>query len=455
MEESDEVNDAMDDPAEGETSYNYGPSVFVGKRGPLKKSPIWDYFTAKLCETTEVSACNYCNYTSKGRNTTTLRVHLKKHQEQFKEFEVKEAARPPGRRSFFPPLTQQQQQSTREGKVLRKKNQLNRASPEYYMLKANLTRLAACTPFPLQTVESREFQLFVRGFDPRAADSLPCRNTLKNWVTQYTSTFHNSILDSLAKPEERQEDGEFSGEFPREDTVVPNYQQEFPKHLACVLHTLTHLCSAILDKKESPIYKLKKEVLGLIKKFSATESASEVMKKLFGQAKLGKISKIRWNAFYFVLKSMEDNQELVVQLCHACDWPITFNWSHVTLCHELLKPMVLAINYLEADRYPTVSSVIPALLSLQDHLTDEEGIFLVFGNTTQQLLFELNRRFESILDFNCQSFDASFLICTMLNPERSTSLTPELFEEGKRQLLVFFPSDDAGQHLTFVFESPY
>ena len=64
-------------------------------RGPLKKALIWDFFEQKNLASDDGPAlfavCKKQNYSykNKGRNTTTMKNHLKKHAEENKEYQKK------------------------------------------------------------------------------------------------------------------------------------------------------------------------------------------------------------------------------------------------------------------------------------------------------------------------------------------------------------------------------
>lgn len=109
----------------------------------------------------------------------------------------------------------------------------------------------------------------------------------------------------------------------------------------------------------------------------------------------------------------------------------------------------MATTYLEGNLYPTSSSIIPSLLSLQEHLLDEEKKFTSLGNLPSQLLLELNRRFKSVIDVKSEDFDQTFLMTTILNPEKSAELNAELYEEGKRRLESFLISENKALGVSF------
>ena len=66
-------------------------------RGPLKKALIWDFFEQKNLASDDGPALfavckkKNCSYKNKGRNTTTMKNHWKKHAEENKEYQKKKA----------------------------------------------------------------------------------------------------------------------------------------------------------------------------------------------------------------------------------------------------------------------------------------------------------------------------------------------------------------------------
>lgn len=94
----------------------------------------------------------------------------------------------------------------------------------------------------------------------------------------------------------------------------------------------------------------------------------------------------------------------------------------------------MASTLLEGSNYVTVASVIPCLLTLKEHLDDPNQKFKKFKTLCEQLLKELDRRFGYILNPSDEKFDQTYLITSVLHPEKSTELTETLFEEGKSRL---------------------
>lgn len=178
-------------------------------RGPMKRSPIWQFFDSQgqgkqlktMCILKKIvdGKEEKCVYLNKGRNTTNMKLHLSNyHPEQFKQFQSEErkiavealnSSRNSSVAGFF--------KSKSSGVPLHRRNPLPHNSETYQTLKLNLTRLAACTSFPLSMVEAAEFKILIHNLSSRAADSLPSRNTLKSWVIKYTDNVMKKVIYNL------------------------------------------------------------------------------------------------------------------------------------------------------------------------------------------------------------------------------------------------------------------
>ncbi len=80
---------------------------------------------------------------------------------------------------------------------------------------------------------------------------------------------------------------------------------------------------------------------------------------------------------------------------------------------------------------------------------DDEKKFISLGNLPRQSLLELNRRFKSVRDVKSKDFDQTFLMTTILNPEKSAELNAELYEEGKRRLESFLILENKALGVSF------
>jgi len=199
------------------------PTKLAKSRGPGKTARVWRYFKN---EYDEAEGCDYtycelyvnkilpsgevekvkCAYKNKGRNTSNMRCHLNSvHKPEAKMLEVEEseasttAAAGASSGSFQPKVYDFFGNQAEEMIKKRKRNPYPENALIYQRLKANLTRLAACTSFPLMMVGSNEFVTTIYDLDPRAGDSLPSRNTLKKWVINFSEKVQHNLVGTLKR----------------------------------------------------------------------------------------------------------------------------------------------------------------------------------------------------------------------------------------------------------------
>ncbi len=159
-------------------------------------------------------------------------------------------------------------------------------------------------------------------------------------------------------------ESESEADFERDQQEL---QRIFPQRCSCFAHMLSTTCHKVLDARDSPIEQLKGQVLPLVLKFSHSGSATEGLKRIAGK-KLLKVAKTCWNSFYYVCNRLVELCAEVIQVCQERDWPIVFQWAELELCRDLLKPFADMTTLLEGQKYPTSPGVIPALLTLKEHL---------------------------------------------------------------------------------------
>jgi hypothetical protein len=223
-----------------------------------------------------------------------------------------------------------------------------------------------------------------------------------------------------------------------------DFRQAFPKRKTCVAHALNLIFQKILDLKRSCVSKLRKKVLKLLKKINTSGVANQELKRLTGK-KLLKIAKTRWNSFFFVLQRVLLLKSAIISVCRERVWGIDFDWANVAKIVLFLKPLAMATTYLEGDVYPTAASVIPSILSLEEHFqtTKEKDRDGSMRRLSEVGLTEMKKRFGSFMDVKHEEFDQIYLICSLLHPSKSLELTGELFQEGKRRLLDFIKQEIA------------
>lgn len=217
------------------------------------------------------------------------------------------------------------------------------------------------------------------------------------------------------------------------------YKEAFPKRLTCVAHALNLIFHKVLDNDETLMGKTRKKILNLLKKINASGVFNQKLKQLAGK-KLLKIAKTRWNSYFYVLHRLLQLKNEIVEICREKLWGINFDWNDVEKFVALMKPLAIATTFLEGDKYPTAAAVIPSILSLQDHFVAMKKDPLL-AQMCELFLSEINHRFSYFMDVKDPDFDQTFLMCTMLHPQRTTDLHQELFSEGFRRLSSFLKSE--------------
>lgn len=97
-----------------------------------------------------------------------------------------------------------------------------------------------------------------------------------------------------------------------------DFSKEFPKRLSCIAHALNNMCHSVLYKLDCPIEKLKKKILPLVNRISKSEISNQTLKELTGK-KLLKVSKIRWNSFFYVVRRLYALKGAIIQVCQQQD----------------------------------------------------------------------------------------------------------------------------------------
>jgi molybdopterin-guanine dinucleotide biosynthesis protein A len=177
--------------------------------------------------------------------------------------------------------------------------------------------------------------------------------------------------------------------------TVSNVQRVFPRRNSCYAHMSNVICHAVLDNRKSPVQKLREKVMPIVNKFATSGVATELLKCLAGK-KLLKVAQTRWNSFYYVISRLLEVKEEVVVVCAKRDWPISFAWSEVEMCRDLLKPLADATNYLQGDKYSTSSAVVPFIISIEEHLSTTSDN--KFSSARKHLLEEFCKRFASVIN---------------------------------------------------------
>ncbi len=98
-------------------------------------------------------------------------------------------------------------------------------------------------------------------------------------------------------------------------------------------------------------------------------------------------------------------------------------WTNICDTVTLLIPFAINTKLLEGESYATISSVVPTILELKNHLkvTIENNQFFDI-KIVKTMSNQLNMRFNKFIDPNEQEFDAIFLTATLLDPRYALCL---------------------------------
>ena len=139
------------------------------KKGPSKTSNIWDYFNEAVIGDAVYSKCNVenCNYHNKGKNTTTLKRHLKnEHTDLYTVFLQTEEKKP------------KNQSITIFTKCLLQKSFAEKFSD-------HLVQFFACGTVPISLIENPDFRSLLEVLNADVYEFLPSRITLSNRIDKF------------------------------------------------------------------------------------------------------------------------------------------------------------------------------------------------------------------------------------------------------------------------------
>ena len=171
-------------------------------------------------------------------------------------------------------------------------------------------------------------------------------------------------------------------------------------HIPCFAHTLNLVVSDAI-KADASIHGLKKKCKQIVTFFHHSVKSTEKLKEIQGQLgipehKLIQEVETRWNSTYYMFQRItEQHQAVTTALCLANRSDLCLTSTDVELLKAavaVLKPFEATTREVSADKYVSISKIIPLARSLQ-HLTSgtDKDITLVTELTAQ-----LRRRFTNI-----------------------------------------------------------
>jgi zinc finger BED domain-containing protein 1 (E3 SUMO-protein ligase ZBED1) len=146
------------------------------------------------------------------------------------------------------------------------------------------------------------------------------------------------------------------------------------KPIWCVCHRL-NLASKYIVKIEEveDAYKKCKAISKFAKKSTVFGGIFQMLKSK-KTIQLCSASEIRWNSSYNMFKSFLDNKDALEQACNQTGYPNrqrlnSRDWSFIEMASEVLLIIKPEIKFFQAEKVPTISSVLPRLLTLKEIIT--------------------------------------------------------------------------------------
>lgn len=152
-------------------------------------------------------------------------------------------------------------------------------------------------------------------------------------------------------------------EFAEFDNLATEFHRVFPKQMGCVAHSLQLPLRKVVDT-DSELAAVRKDVFALLSKFSKSETAMRLLLEKCG-LKLILPGITRWNSICITYERLLHIREAVDQVCVECGWAtLGETYEKVEIVRDLLRPFLDYTDFIQGEQYPTVSSIIPTLLSL-------------------------------------------------------------------------------------------
>lgn len=235
-------------------------------------------------------------------------------------------------------------------------------------------------------------------------------------------------------------------DFEDDDDSDEEIEQEpvvIKKHMRCFVHFLMCALRCTVDKDKDFIT-FRKSIFSIIKKISKSCVLQERLKTLSG-LKLVVVSKTRWNSTYQVFERLLRLTESIDIIAKEQKWD-PLPWRTLEMYANFLKPFADQTNFLQGTNYPTLSSVMTALIELMDHLENKmkedkiNYLAMVVKN-------EMDRRFGYIMDVNRGDFDPTYVTACFLDPTVALSLDDGQIAAAKVLLMQMSSNGDvSGLH---------
>lgn len=227
-------------------------------------------------------------------------------------------------------------------------------------------------------------------------------------------------------------------ETPEENAVSGTLDKLFQKkHMRCFVHSLMRVLARTVDKNQD-FKSFRESIFRFVNKVSKSGRLQERLIAL-GGLKIIVPSATRWNSTYFVFERLLRLRGPLDQLLDE-ERLDPLPWRTLEMYIDFLKPFATNSDKLQGTHYPTISSVLPTLIDLGEHLENQKNDARLSELITA-VQTEIQARFAYIYDSAVSSFDPTYAAACMLDPTVALSLDDGQLNAAKT-LIISMSNDD-------------
>uniref|UniRef100_A0A914VU13 Uncharacterized protein n=1 Tax=Plectus sambesii TaxID=2011161 RepID=A0A914VU13_9BILA len=225
----------------------------------------------------------------------------------------------------------------------------------------------------------------------------------------------------------------------------------------CTAHSLQLPLRKVIDG-DPELGELRHKVFSLLNKFAKSELATRSLREKCG-LKLLFPGVTRWNSLCMTYDRLLEIRQSVDEVCIERNWATLGElYEKIEAVCGLLRPFLNFTNFLQGEKYPTTSSVIPTILSLLLEIESPEPIdrWRLLGDVPTLLAAEVRDRFSHVIGYQRTgaSFDSTYLVATFLNPNTGYLLSKSEQKLARRELLIMMYKGDANEENSIDLSEP-